>query len=168
VDVSKRLLKADAISAPFCPCREKLRGGFMSQYYVGVKIVFAWKEVRDGKEGYAVKYPDGYTSWSPKDVFETSYLPMGEGNDNTVTQEMITAFAGNGFRAEDLPDGKTTLTSCKTISGFMQYETASCVDPEKYDAHMGMAIGVRKIEEALWKCLGFVVQWGKFGLKGNK
>lgn len=27
--------------------------------------------------GYAVKYPDGYISWSPKDVFEAAYLPMG-------------------------------------------------------------------------------------------
>lgn len=27
--------------------------------------------------GYAVKYADGYTSWSPKDVFEAAYLPMG-------------------------------------------------------------------------------------------
>ena len=27
--------------------------------------------------GYTVKYPDGYTSWSPKDVFEAAYLPLG-------------------------------------------------------------------------------------------
>ena len=27
--------------------------------------------------GYAVKYPDGYVSWSPKAVFEAAYLPMG-------------------------------------------------------------------------------------------
>ena len=140
----------------------------MSQYYVGVKIVFAWPEVKDGKEGYAVKYPDGYTSWSPKEVFEASYLPMGEGNHNTVTQGMITEFIGNGLESSDLPDGKTTLVQCKTITGFMQYETASCVDPKNYDARMGITIGVRKIEETLWKCLGFVVQWGKFGLKATE
>jgi hypothetical protein len=140
----------------------------MSQYYVGVKIVEARPCIRDGIEGYAVKYSDGYVSWSPKEVFEASYLPMGDGNDNMVTQAMITEFVGNGLESSDLPDGKTTLVQCKTISGFMQYETASCVDPENYDARMGMAIGVRKIEETLWKCLGFVVQWGKFGLKGNK
>lgn len=28
-------------------------------------------------EGYAVKYPDGYVSWSPKAVFEEAYLPLG-------------------------------------------------------------------------------------------
>ena len=28
--------------------------------------------------GYAVKYADGYTSWSPKEVFEAAYLPLGQ------------------------------------------------------------------------------------------
>lgn len=27
--------------------------------------------------GYAVKYADGYTSWSPKAVFEAAYIPVG-------------------------------------------------------------------------------------------
>lgn len=27
--------------------------------------------------GYAVKYPDGYISWSPKAIFEAAYLPLG-------------------------------------------------------------------------------------------
>ena len=28
-------------------------------------------------EGYLVKYPDGYLSWSPKDVFEKAYCKSG-------------------------------------------------------------------------------------------
>jgi hypothetical protein len=139
----------------------------MSQYYVGVKIVFAWPQEKDGKEGYAVKYPDGYVSWSPKEVFEASYLPMGSGNDNTVTKEMVDLFTGKEYEATDLPDGKTTLTSCKTISGFMQYETSSCVDPGNYDRIIGSEIGLKKIKDTLWKCLGFVVQWGKYGLNNK-
>lgn len=31
----------------------------------------------EAEPGYAVKYPDGYVSWSPKAVFEAAYLPMG-------------------------------------------------------------------------------------------
>ena len=27
----------------------------------------------EGKEGYAVKYSDNYTSWSPKEVFDAAY-----------------------------------------------------------------------------------------------
>lgn len=32
------------------------------------------------KQGYLVLYPDGYESWSPKDVFEESYRREGEMN----------------------------------------------------------------------------------------
>ena len=38
--------------------------------YIGVKIVKAKPEEKDGKQGYKVLYPEGYVSWSPTDVFE--------------------------------------------------------------------------------------------------
>lgn len=60
--------------------------------YIGVKIVKAEPMTKgefekrkgavspllekDSTEGYMVKYPDGYVSWSPKDVFETAYRPL--------------------------------------------------------------------------------------------
>jgi hypothetical protein len=28
---------------------------------------------RENRPGYLVQYPDGYTSWSPKEVFEVAY-----------------------------------------------------------------------------------------------
>lgn len=34
-------------------------------------------ELLEQRDGYSVKYPDGYTSWSPKEVFEAAYLPIG-------------------------------------------------------------------------------------------
>lgn len=49
----------------------------MTQSYIGTKQILAWEQDKDGQPGYAVKYPDGYISWSPKDVFESAYLPMG-------------------------------------------------------------------------------------------
>lgn len=136
----------------------------MSQYYVGVKIVFAWQQEKDGQPGYAVKYPNGYFSWSPKDIFEAAYLPMGDGNDNKVTQEMVDLFTGKEYEATNLSDGKSTLVVCKTSSGFMQYEVSSCVDPSNYDRIVGLEMGLKRIKDTLWKCLGFVVQWGKYGL----
>ncbi len=136
----------------------------MSKYYVGVKIVFAWEQEKDGKPGYAVKYPDGYTSWSPKEVFESAYLPMGDGNDNRVTQEMVDLFTGKEYEATDLPDGKSTLVMCKSASGFVQYEVSSCVDPANYDPIIGSEMGLKRIKDTFWKCLGFVVQWGKYGI----
>lgn len=37
--------------------------------YVGLKLIQAEPE----KDGYKVVYPDGYVSWSPKEVFEEAY-----------------------------------------------------------------------------------------------
>lgn len=44
--------------------------------YIGVKIVKAEPQEKDGKQGYKVMYPDGYVSWSPKDVFEKAYREL--------------------------------------------------------------------------------------------
>lgn len=44
--------------------------------YIGVKIVKAELEVKDGNLGYKVVYPDGYVSWSPKEAFEKAYRPL--------------------------------------------------------------------------------------------
>lgn len=49
----------------------------MTQEYIGTKQITAWEQQKEGLEGFAVKYEDGYTSWSPKDVFEAAYLPIG-------------------------------------------------------------------------------------------
>jgi len=49
----------------------------MTQNYVGTKIVMAWQAAKDDQPGYAVKYEDGYTSWSPQAAFEQAYLPIG-------------------------------------------------------------------------------------------
>lgn len=56
--------------------------------YIGCKIITAEPMVestfylvekdsnvipKQDRDGYRVVYPDGYVSWSPKDVFETAY-----------------------------------------------------------------------------------------------
>jgi len=45
--------------------------------YIGCKVIKAEKMDKeiDGeiRYGYKVVYPDGYTSWSPKYVFENAY-----------------------------------------------------------------------------------------------
>ena len=52
--------------------------------YIGTKIIQAepkmrkvptenWLDDRGFEDGYKVIYPDGYESWSPKDVFEAAY-----------------------------------------------------------------------------------------------
>ena len=56
--------------------------------YIGTKLIIAYPldEIsfinefkgqgvvnQETRPGYVVKYPDGYTSWSPKEAFETAY-----------------------------------------------------------------------------------------------
>lgn len=42
--------------------------------YIGTKIIQAMPHQHlDGRDGYQVIYEDGYTSWSPADVFERAY-----------------------------------------------------------------------------------------------
>ena len=44
------------------------------QQYIGTKIIQAEPMEKNGRDGYKVVYaPDGYESWSPKDVFEAAY-----------------------------------------------------------------------------------------------
>lgn len=44
--------------------------------YIGVKVIQAEPQVKDGRDGYKVLYPDGYVSWSPQAVFEEAYRLM--------------------------------------------------------------------------------------------
>ena len=62
--------------------------------YIGVKIIKAeplnlgdynikrgWTIPEDedpAKEGYLVEYPDGYISWSPKEIFEAAYREISD------------------------------------------------------------------------------------------
>jgi hypothetical protein len=131
------------------------------QSYIGVKIIEAEPEERDGKPGYKVAYPDGYTSWSPADVFRAAYLPLAD--PTRVTPAEVDAFLNQRGAIQISP--KTTLVKATTLTGFEQYEVSSCVDAGNYDHEIGTKIATDRIKDRLWLCLGFVLQWGRFGLK---
>ena len=53
--------------------------------YIGCKILLAEPaENQEGKQGYRVVSPDGYMSWSPKDVFEKAYRKITEDELNLI------------------------------------------------------------------------------------
>lgn len=151
------------------------------KHYLGVKMIEAepmsrqefedsYQSDRPHEEkpdqlGYHVRYlnPDGkpYDSWSPKQVFESAYLPL-EG-ESTITQKDVDLFT-NEVIATNLQDGKSTLVQAETLTGFRQYEVSSCVDPKNYDPELGKSIGAKRIKDKIWGHLGFVLQWAKFGL----
>jgi hypothetical protein len=159
------------------PCEKKT----MKKNYIGIKVlkaepmssrdynIYRGQLVsRNGnpiRKGYLVEYPDGYKSWSPKETFESSYFEMGE-DPTKITPDMVKRFIGNNILAEQVDD-KTTLVRIQTITGFRQYETSSCVDPDNYDEQIGTEICLKKAQDTMWKCLGFVLQWARCGLKNN-
>ena len=82
------------------------------QKYIGTKIVEAEPAIRKGgkvygkdwplpdilepeEDGYKVFYPDGYESFSPKDVFEEAYHPVDGANFGLALEAMK---AGKGAR----------------------------------------------------------------------
>ena len=135
----------------------------MTKTYIGVKMVTAWEQEKDGKPGYAVKYSDGYISWSLKNAFEAAYLPLVEGHLNKISQEDVDAFMGT--ITDQQLDEKTTIVTAETITGFRQYEVSSCVDPANYDHALGVSIATERIKDRIWPMLGFVLQWATKGLK---
>ena len=48
--------------------------------YIGTKKIKAKPQKKNSEKGYKVKYPDGYVSWSPKDVFEKAYIEVNKLN----------------------------------------------------------------------------------------
>lgn len=82
-ELKSKVILAEQIGQPEDP---------LNRTYVGTKALFAqpmklgdynihrgWviPENEDpNREGYLVQYPDGYVSWSPKEVFEASYQDM--------------------------------------------------------------------------------------------
>ena len=141
----------------------------MSQFYVGVKQVFAYPEERDGKPGYHIVYdyqtPQEYHSWSPADKFESAYLPMGESNDGSkITHDMVSGFVD--FQPTYTHGTKTTVVAANMKNGFEVVESSSCVDVKNYSEEIGGEICRERITDQVWHLLGFVLQWARNGIKG--
>lgn len=137
----------------------------MTQFYIGVKIIEAWEEEKDGKPGYGVKYQDGYVSWSPKKALEDAYFPMGH-DSSRLNEAMINDFIKF---SESFQDGKrTTMVKTVLVSGFKIFEDSSCVCSENFDHETGKEICKERTKNKIWELLGFVLQWGRFGLKQDE
>lgn len=133
--------------------------------YIGVKKIHARPEERDGVPGYTVVYPGGYKSWSPKDVFESAYLPIEK--DNILTQSDIDSMIEASEIHIDTIGQKTTLVRVVLPTGFELVEASACVDPANYSEQVGAEICLEKIKDRLWFLMGFTLQWAHKGLKAK-
>ena len=117
--------------------------------YIGAKLIQAEPErnpVTKEITGYKVVYPDGYESWSPKDVFEKAYMKV---NDNknlpsgvSIGPEMVDDFIAS---TETITMGETTTV-------------VRCVLPKNYDEKIGKDICMGSIKNKIWELLGFLLQ----------
>lgn len=148
-------------------------------YYLGVKLIKARKAWRiNGSaivydmngmvqhddvvdEGYEVEYPDGYKSFSPKDVFEKAYYMIL--SPNKIQEGDVLNFIKEGYSLR--LGEKTTVVCDTTLTGFDTVGIAACVDPSTYNHDMGCGIARRDIKDKIWGHLGFVLQWAINGLK---
>lgn len=149
--------------------------------YIGVKVIEAKPMMRIGgvmyemgdpiprsgnrEEGYFVKYDDGYTSFSPKNVFEKAYTDY-HGTDNKVSQqdvdEMIISLKTH------ILDAKTMCVVATLKNGFTIVESSGCVDPQNFSVKIGEEICVGKIKDKVWFLMGFLLQCGAFGFIQEK
>lgn len=148
--------------------------------YIGCKMIEAEPAIKvDGKiysldgpvprsmnrqEGYRVKYPDGYESWSPKEVFEKAYMQVGD--NVTITQDNVDNF----IKSVDVitMGDKTTVVRATLVNGFEIVESSSCVKKENYDEKYGAEICMEHIKNRIWHLLGFLLQTAAGGVKNDK
>ena len=118
-------------------------------------------------EGYEVTYPDGYKSWCPKEVADSAYFILDEKSDGTkILKEDVEKFITN---VDVITVGdKTTVVNAHTLTGFDTVRHSSCVDSKNYSEELGKKYAMEDVVSDLWAHLGFVLQWAKNGLKGNK
>lgn len=155
------------------------------EVYIGTKIIEAAPAVRKGgkvydltwpiprsmepeEPGYRVRYPDGYESWSPKDVFERAYLPVTINPDlrteaPSISQQMVDDF----IRETEVitMEGKTTVVRAILRNGFEVVESSACVSAENYDEALGAKICMEHIKDKVWMLLGFLLQTAVHGVK---
>lgn len=116
----------------------------------------------DETRGYEVTYEGGYKSWSPADVFEKYYYKLADVNGDKISDKDVKYFIK---KIDNVKVGtKTTNTTLTCLTGFEVHGQASCVNPNDFDINVGANYAQIKAEDKIWECLGFVLQWAKYGL----
>ncbi len=137
-------------------------------YYMGTKLVQAEPHKQEtGEDGYKIVYPDGYVSWSPKDVFEAAYLRITPNSclktdKPSISQQMVDAFIRE-TQVQTMGE-KTTVVRAVLANGFEIVESSSCVSAENYDEALGAQICMEHIKDKVWMLLGFLLQTAVHGV----
>jgi len=144
------------------------------KHYIGVKEIDAkpmtrgdynkyrgWTIPADenpGDEGYLVKYPDGYESWSPKEVFEEAYVEY----DGTGLLSTIKGMTSPDYKERFKAEYKQLQIRCDKLRAMLdKYQTgelnfkpkcsynllhAQCVHMQDYYRDLCVRAGAENIE----------------------
>lgn len=120
------------------------------------------------ERGYKVRYPDGYESFSPKDVFEKAYMPLTpngepEGKAPMICQSMVDDFILY-YNTTTIGD-RTTVVHAVLRNGFSITESSACVCADNYNMQIGEDICMEKIKDKVWMLLGFLLACGVNGIE---
>lgn len=116
----------------------------------------------DETAGFEVTYEGGYKSWSPADIFQKYYYKLNDVDGNSIIEKDVKSFIK---KIDNVKVGtKTTNTTLTCLTGFEVHGQASCVNPNNFDINVGANYAQIKAEDKIWECLGFVLQWAKYGL----
>lgn len=121
------------------------------------------------EEGYCVRYPDGYESWSPKKVFEKSYFQVDDSvvqGEKNVSRRMVDEFVSHMqvFIAPAMEPHIVRLV-CTLRNGTILSEKFDCVDPDAFSEEFGEKICWMKIQKYIEAYLDFLIKMGKNGIQ---
>ena len=151
--------------------------------FIGVKLVDAYPAIAEEfylprkrvlpehvnlkDPGYAVYYPDGYSSWCPQGEFEKRNL-LYSGSDNKVSEEDVNAMIREIHVEEITPNVVGTKVTAVTVTlsnGFTITESSTCVDPKNYDVEVGIDCCMERIKDKVWFLMGFLLSCGVNGFQ---
>lgn len=114
------------------------------------------------EDGYEVTYPDGYKSWSPKNVADAAYFQLADESGDTIKPYDIDNFIAYYYSTK--VGTKNTNTTVVTKTGFEVHGQSGVVKAENFDLAIGEQYAKPKALDQLWFAMGFVLQWAKYGL----
>lgn len=110
--------------------------------YIGVKILDAepctfgdyisrrgWvipPNENPAKPGFYVRYPDGYVSWSPAEIFRAAYRPISDDE-----RKVITAPVKASFYDRLLAESQELESKIEKLTSFMRTEAFDCLVPHQ-------------------------------------
>lgn len=110
--------------------------------------------------GYFINNPDANVmNYMPKGLFEAMFIKLKKSPELdsglSISQEMVDSFIKQTF-VEKKGD-KTTLVRAVLVNDFEICATSSCADPFNYKEEIGFSECMKKIKDAVWDYLGFLL-----------